>query len=156
MMKTMIQPEVTTDIKARLNTLLATYQVHYQRLRSYHWNVKGQHFFELHLKFEELYNDAALKVDEIAERLLMLGARPFGNLSEYLDHSHVEESNPDMDDFQMMAHLAKDFEILLALEQNALQVAQRNHDEGTADMLTAHIRFIEKQLWMFRSWLVRG
>ena len=56
----------------------------YTNLRGLHWNVKGNRFFGLHAKYEELYNDAAEKVDEIAERLLQLGATPENRFSEYL------------------------------------------------------------------------
>ena len=68
-----------------LNALLADYQVHYQRMRNYHWNVRGPQFFQLHAKFEELYTGAALKVDELAERVLTLGARPYSTLAEALE-----------------------------------------------------------------------
>ena len=60
----------------KLNELLANYSIFYQNTRGYHWNIKGEKFFELHLKFEELYNDLLIKIDEVAERILTLGASP--------------------------------------------------------------------------------
>ena len=59
-----------------LGDLLANYSTFYQNVRGYHWNIKGEKFFELHLKFEELYNDLFLKIDEVAERILTLGHAP--------------------------------------------------------------------------------
>jgi len=56
---------------AALNILLADYHMHYQKLRNFHWNVTGSNFFELHEKFEELYEDIKLKIDEIAERIFI-------------------------------------------------------------------------------------
>ena len=60
-------------LAAELNVLLANYQLYYQNTRGLHWNIKGKHFFELHVKFEEIYTDAQLKIDLIAERVLTLG-----------------------------------------------------------------------------------
>lgn len=67
-----------------LQQLLADYQVFYTNLRGFHWNIKGHGFFVLHSKFEDMYNDAAEKVDELAERILMLGGVPVNKFSEYL------------------------------------------------------------------------
>src|SRR5690606_1848451 len=71
-------------ISAELNTLLANFQVYYQNLRGLHWNIRGKRFFDLHVKFEELYNDAQLKIDEIAERVLTIGGTPLHTFEEYI------------------------------------------------------------------------
>jgi starvation-inducible DNA-binding protein len=68
-----LNTELSNSLVTELNTLLANYQLYYQNLRGFHWNIKGDAFFTLHLKFEELYGDAVLKIDEIAERCLRLG-----------------------------------------------------------------------------------
>ena len=76
-----------TKIKAtakELDVLLADYHLYYQKLRNFHWNIVGRSFFDLHEKFEELYDDAKLKVDEIAERILTLRFQPVSNYSDYL------------------------------------------------------------------------
>jgi starvation-inducible DNA-binding protein len=75
-----IDKEKATELSQKLNQLLADYQLFYQNLRGLHWNIKGKEFFELHLKFEEYYNDAVVKVDEIAERILTLGGEPLHTL----------------------------------------------------------------------------
>ena len=72
-----------------LNTLLANFQLYYQNLRGIHWNIKGRAFFDLHVKFEELYNDANMKVDEIAERILTLGETPLHTFDDYTNYGKV-------------------------------------------------------------------
>ena len=74
-----------------LNTLLADYHMYYQKLRNFHWNILGKNFFDLHEKFEELYTDARVKIDEIAERILTLRYHPVSNYSEYLKMSNIDE-----------------------------------------------------------------
>ena len=74
-----------------LQQLLADFQVHYMNLRGFHWNIKGHGFFVLHTKFEELYDDAAEKVDQIAERILQLGGVPSNKFSEYLKVAKIAE-----------------------------------------------------------------
>ena len=76
-----------------LNDLLANYHVHYQKLRGCHWNIKGSHFFTLHIKFEELYTNAQLTIDELAERILTIGKSPYSTFSEYLEISKLKEIN---------------------------------------------------------------
>ena len=80
------------EISEKLNILLANYSVFYQNTRGSHWNIKGEQFFTLHPKFEELYNSLVLKIDEIAERILTLGATPAHNYSDYLQVSTIKES----------------------------------------------------------------
>jgi starvation-inducible DNA-binding protein len=91
-----------------LNILLADYHLYYQKLRNFHWNVIGKNFFDLHEKFEELYDDAKLKVDEIAERILTLRFQPTSNLSDYLKASNIKESSSDLTDTKMIETLLKD------------------------------------------------
>lgn len=87
-----LSTEKSNELANELNTLLANYQLFYQNLRGFHWNIKGSSFFELHIKFEELYDDAVLKVDEIAERVLTLGATPLHTFSDYLKQSSIKEA----------------------------------------------------------------
>lgn len=79
------------DTAEELNNLLSNYQVYYQNLRNYHWNISGQHFFDLHEKFEDLYNNAKVSIDEIAERILTLRLKPASTLSTYLERSEIKE-----------------------------------------------------------------
>ena len=79
----------TKDLANDLNNLLANFQIYYQNLRGIHWNIKGKRFFDLHVKFEELYTDANLKVDEIAERILTLGETPLHTIEDYAAQAKV-------------------------------------------------------------------
>ena len=80
-------------LATKLNTLLANYQLFYINTRGFHWNIKGDNFFELHLKFEEIYNNLQLKIDEIAERILTLGYTPLHSYSAYLKNAGIKEKN---------------------------------------------------------------
>ena len=86
-----LEPADTASLATLLNELLANYQVFYMNVRGFHWNIRGDKFFELHAKFEELYTDALVKIDEIAERILTLGYTPLHSYSDYLKKSEVEE-----------------------------------------------------------------
>lgn len=86
-----LKQEDTKALASQLNELLANYQIFYMNVRGFHWNIKGENFFELHVKFEELYNDLLLKVDEIAERILTLGHQPAHAFSSYLEAADVKE-----------------------------------------------------------------
>jgi starvation-inducible DNA-binding protein len=77
------------QLAKQLNILLANFQTYYQNLRGIHWNIKGKRFFDLHVKFEELYTDANTKVDDIAERVLTLGGTPYHTFEDYTEHSKV-------------------------------------------------------------------
>ena len=92
-----------------LNDYLANYHVHYQKLRGVHWNVKGQNFFTLHVKFEELYQNAQLTIDEIAERILTLGKPPLSRFSDYIKESAIKEVDTiGMTDIKMVDAILND------------------------------------------------
>jgi len=141
------------DYKAKLNTLLASYQMHYQNLRSLHWNIKGANFFELHLKYEELYNRTQIIIDDIAERLLVLETVPYYNFSQYIKHSLIQENDYITDGNLGMEYIVNTQETLLKLENELLSLAGKINDEGTSAMMSDLIREKEKTNWMFKSWL---
>src|SRR5687768_16239087 len=87
-----LDSKMAKELADKLNELLANYSIFYQNTRGYHWNIKGEKFFELHVKFEELYNDLLLKIDEVAERILTLGHAPEHNYSSYEKISTISES----------------------------------------------------------------
>jgi len=135
-----------------LNILLADYHLYYQKLRNFHWNVIGKNFFDLHEKFEELYEDAKLKVDEIAERILTLRYQPVSNLSDYLKTSNVKESKSDLSDSQMIKTLLEDHGIILKQLRKVAEVADKGKDEGTIDLIGGYIGELEKTSWMLDAW----
>ena len=137
----------------QLNSLLASYQVHYQNLRGIHWNIKGVHFFELHVKFEELYMDAQTRIDEIAERVLMLGGTPLHTFSDYVKNSKITEANDISEDKAAVTMLVENMQTLIQLERQVMEVADSEQDETTLDLMTQLIVFQEKTIWMFKAWL---
>ncbi len=135
-----------------LNVLLADYHLHYQKLRNFHWNVKGQNFFQLHEKFEELYEDAKLKIDEIAERILTLRAQPVSNFSDYLQLSNIKEASSDLVDHDMVSAILSDYEILLNQLNIVTKLAEDTEDNGTLDITGTYIGELEKTSWMLHAW----
>lgn len=135
-------------VVSELNLLLADYSIYYQKLRSYHWNVLGKNFFDLHDKFEELYTDARVKIDEVAERILTLRYHPVSSYEKYLKISSIKESTPFKSDTEMVKDILSDHETLLKQMKNALDKATQAEDEGTIDMLGAYIGELEKASWM--------
>ncbi len=137
-----------------LNEYLANYHVHYQKLRGCHWNVKGPHFFTLHIKFEELYTNAQLTIDEIAERVLTLGKPPHSRFADYIKESSIKEVNTiGMKDMDMVEELLKDMTKLIELERSLLEETDKVGDDGSNDMVNRFMQFKEKNIWMLKSFL---
>ena len=139
-------------IVSELNVLLADYHVYYQKLRNFHWNILGKNFFELHAKFEEMYNDTQLKIDEIAERIITLKYHPISKLIDYLEVSSIKESSSLISDKEMVAIIIKDHAILLKQLSKIIDKANTANDEGTVDLIGAYIRELEKTSWMLNAW----
>lgn len=136
-----------------LNELLANYQIYYQNLRNFHWNVTGPNFFELHAKFEELYTSANTGVDEVAERILTLGARPYSSYGEYIEYSGIKEAKDVADAKKMVEIIRDNLNELLVLERKTLEAANESGDEGTASLMSDYITEKEKVVWMLSAYL---
>jgi starvation-inducible DNA-binding protein len=141
------------NLSAKLNQLLANYQVFYINVRGFHWNIKGDKFFELHIKFEELYNDLQLKNDEIAERILTLGNTPFHSYTDYLMNSKVKEVTDISDGNQSVAEILNAFKVIIKLQREILSDSDEAGDEGTNALMSDYIREQEKLVWMYSSFL---
>ena len=137
---------------SELNILLAEYHVYYQKLRNFHWNIIGKNFFDLHIKFEELYNEAKIKIDELAERILTLRYHPVSTFSEYLEMSTIKEVKALPTDQEMVETLLGDHKIILERMKNVIDKADEAGDEGTIDLIGAYIRELEKSSWMLNAW----
>lgn len=137
----------------KLNSLLANYEIYYQNLRNFHWNVSGPNFFELHAKFEELYNEANLGIDETAERILTLGARPYSSFQEYIDHAEIKEAKHVEDSKKMVEIVRDNLNTLLKLERSTLESAAEQGDEGTVSLMSEYITAKEKTVWMLSAYL---
>lgn len=139
------------ELNRKLNDLLANYQIFYQNLRGIHWNIKGPKFFELHAKFEEFYNDALIKIDEIAERILTLGSNPLHTFSDYLNHAEIKEAKQINNASKSIEVIIKNLEILLKKERELLHLSDKLNDEGTNSLMSDYIKEQEKTLWMLRA-----
>jgi starvation-inducible DNA-binding protein len=136
-----------------LNKLLADYEIFYQNLRGFHWNIKGREFFELHVKFEELYNDAFIKIDEIAERILTLEGIPMHTYTDYLKTSSIKEENNITNGVDGVKIIVKNFASIITTEREILELASEANDEGTVSLMSDYITQTEKTLWMLNSYL---
>ncbi|MDC6389363.1 DNA starvation/stationary phase protection protein [Maribacter sp. PR1] len=136
-----------------LNVLLANFQRYYQNLRGIHWNIKGKRFFDLHVKFEELYTDANLKVDMVAERILTLGSVPMHTFEDYIDNSSVPLGKNITKDDDAIRLIVDSLKELLTIERGILKASDEADDEGTNSMMSDFITEQEKTVWMMKAWL---
>lgn len=143
----------SNDLAILLNNLLANYQLYYQNLRAYHWNVKGKDFFELHVKFEELYTDSQEKIDLIAERIRTLGFVPYHRFSDYLNHATIKEAENTDKGHENVSNSLSAIRTLLIQEREALDLASELNDEGSLSMLSDFITEQEKTVWMLSAYL---
>lgn len=141
------------ELASKLNLLLANYHVFYMNTRGFHWNIKGNKFFELHVKFEELYIDLAIKIDEIAERILTLGHTPFHTFTDLLANSSVKEKRDVTDGFEAVQEILNSFRVILEAERELLDLADEAKDEGTNSLMSDYITVQEKSVWMYSSYL---
>lgn len=137
----------------KLNELLANYSVFYQNTRGYHWNIKGEKFFELHLKFEELYNDLLLKIDEVAERILTLGYSPEHNFTQYHKLSSIKESEKVTDGLKAVGQILDSFKTVITMQRELLNLSADANDEGTNALMSDYIRAQEKSVWMYSAYI---
>jgi len=151
-----LNKEKTTTTAKELNVLLADYHLYYQKLRNFHWNIVGRNFFDLHEKFEEMYDDAKLKVDEIAERILTLRFQPVSNYTDYLKMSNLKESPSRTEDAKMVKILLEDHGKILNQMRNVIDKAEKAGDEGTIDMVGSYIADVEKISWMLDAWSMKS
>ncbi len=141
----------TAELVESLNKLLANYSVHYQKLRNFHWNVKGGDFFDIHEKFEEQYNAAKVAIDDIAERIRVFGQTPLSTMREYLENSTIKESGTDLSAMEMVKEIIKDYEMLLEFMFDAIEQAIDKGDSGTEDMIKSLVKSTEKNHWMMTA-----
>ncbi|RJX39696.1 DNA starvation/stationary phase protection protein [Paenibacillus pinisoli] len=139
------------NVQQHLNRQIANWSVLYIKLHNYHWYVKGSQFFTLHEKFQEFYEEAALHVDEIAERLLAVKGQPIAKMSDYLEESSIKEANGNETAVEMVDQLIHDFTVIIEELKQGMEVAQQSGDETTADMLLAIHTSLEKHVWMLSA-----
>jgi len=141
------------ELGKELNILLANFQRYYMNLRGIHWNIKGKRFFDLHVKFEELYDDANLKVDMVAERILTLGEVPLHTFEDYIKISKVPQGKNVTVDEEAIRLIVDSLKELLKIERRILDASDKANDEGTNSMMSDFITEQEKTVWMMKAWL---
>ncbi|MGL2965756.1 Dps family protein [Flavobacterium sp. XGLA_31] len=147
-------PKKETEVlAAELNILLANFQVYYQNLRGLHWNIRGKRFFDLHLKFEELYNDSQLKIDLIAERVLTLGGTPLHTFEDYMKNNKLSIGKNIHNDEEAITLILNSLTQLLQIERIILSQSGEINDEGTNSMMSDFIVEQEKTIWMLSAWM---
>lgn len=137
----------------QLNDLVATWSVLYTKLHNYHWYVNGPSFFTLHVKFEELYNEVTLNLDDIAERILSKGGKPVATLTEHLKMSHIKEATGKETTEEMVQTTISDFKTIMLHLKDAMEQASQEGDDRTEDMLNAVVQSLEKHTWMLSAFL---
>ncbi|CAH1206242.1 General stress protein 20U [Paenibacillus allorhizoplanae] len=137
-----------------LDKQVANFSVLYMKLHNYHWYVKGENFFTLHIKFEELYTEATLHLDIIAERMLSLRAIPTATLKEHLQMASIKEAKKTENNANLMVEqLVDDFTLLCSELTEGIELAEDQKDQPTADMLITIRSSLEKHSWMLAAYL---
>lgn len=141
------------ELQTLLNQQIANWNVLYTKLHRFHWYVKGPLFFTLHAKFEELYNEAGLVVDQLAERLLAIGGEPVATMKEYLDTATLAEFNNETKASEMVAALVADYKQVKDELSSLAALAEENNDVITNDMATGLIETLDTHIWMLTAYL---
>lgn len=137
----------------QLNQLLADYQLYYQNLRGFHWNIKGHLFFHLHDKFEALYREASETVDEIAERIRSLGATPLHTLEDYFQQAQLTSAKDISNGEEAVSTTLKNSQVLLYDLKEVLHLSEELNDEATTTLVSDLITATEKRIWMLKAFL---
>ena len=153
MQKTGVNSKDITQLAEKLNILLANYMVFYQNTRGFHWNIRGEKFFELHAKFEELYNDLLVKIDEVAERILTLGKQPLHTFEDYIGSSAIRPVKNVSEKKKCVSSILSSLGTLLGLQRELLRMSAEAEDEGTNALMSDYIREQEKLVWMYGAFL---
>jgi starvation-inducible DNA-binding protein len=140
------------DIAKGLSQVLAESYTLYLKTHKYHWNITGPMFQSLHTMFETQYNELSMAVDEIAERIRVLGVKAPGSYQEFSELSQVkEDASPDCPADTMIKNLLADHEQIVRTSKNVMGVIEGGNDEGSNALLSARIEYHEKTAWMLRS-----
>lgn len=145
--------EKIAPVAETLNTQVANFSVLYMKLHHYHWYVKGENFFTLHVKFEEWYKEMASHLDTIAERMLSLGASPTATLKEHLQLASIKEATGDENSQEMVKTLSDDFNTICTELTEGITVAEDKDDQPTADLFIAIRTSLEEHIWMLEAYL---
>ena len=151
-LNTGIAEDKKVEIAKNLSRLLAETYTLYLKTHKYHWNVTGPMFQTLHTMFETQYTELALAVDQIAERIRVMGVKSPGSYQEFVELSSVKDDpSTDISSKAMLSNLLKDHEQVVRTSKEILPVLSGANDEGTTSLLGARIEYHEKTAWMIKS-----
>lgn len=150
-----LKASAVKKVTEELEKYLANYQIFYSNLRGFHWNVQGKQFFTLHARFEDMYNQAAEIVDEVAERLLALGQAPEHRYSQYLKTAELKEEGDLTSGEEIIGRILETYKVLIAQERRIASLAEEAEDLVTADMVTGFLKDKEKTVWMLSAYLAK-
>ncbi|MDI9441399.1 MAG: DNA starvation/stationary phase protection protein [Bacillota bacterium] len=140
----------------QLDVYLADLHVLYTKLHNYHWNVEGPEFFALHAKLEEMYDFVAEQIDEVAERILMVGQRPSASLKSYLEKARLQEADSvAIRGNELVEQLLEDYSVIIKGLREGVEVAGEVGDEVSVDLMIGALAEYEKTVWMLRAFLQR-
>lgn len=144
------------SVAEKLQVLLADENVLYTKTRNYHWNVVGDNFSEMHLFYERQYGELAEIVDEVAERIRMIGHYSTGRMVDFLKLTHLLEQEYTSKQSEQIKNLLEDHETIIRfLRELITEFADQQKDLGTSDFVTGLLRTHEKMAWMLRAYLSR-
>lgn len=143
------------SLEQAFNLQVANWSVLYTKLHNYHWFVTGPAFFELHEKFEELYDEAKATVDVAAERLLAIGGTPISSLKEFLEVTTLEEVNGKLSATEMVEELVADYKKIKADLAKLIELAEEANDDVSADYAIGLTEQIDLHIWMFTAYLAK-
>ncbi|MDC3416317.1 Dps family protein [Aquibacillus salsiterrae] len=137
-----------------LNQELSNFAVLYVKLHRYHWFVQGRHFFKLHETFEELYNEAARDLDEIAERILSIGGKPLATMHKYIKETTLHEAQADDKENEIIHQLSEDYQtVIKEIKETGVPLAEEVNDNPTIDLLNGIQSRLEKHVWMLKAYI---
>ncbi|UFU01112.1 DNA starvation/stationary phase protection protein [Radiobacillus kanasensis] len=136
-----------------LNQELSNFAVLYVKLHRYHWFVQGRHFFKLHEVFEELYNETASDLDNVAERILAIGGKPLATMHKYIKEATLQEAQADDKENEIIHQLSEDYRtIIKEIKEIGFPLAEEQKDQPTVDILNELQGRFEKHVWMLQAY----
>lgn len=138
-----------------LNLFLSNLNVFYRKLQNYHWNIKGEDFFNTHLKLEEFYNEINNQIDEVAEHILIIDGNPLGTMKDYLQITQIKEAeNEKICSNKIFNNILKDYNILI---QNVIKIKEDADNEkkyATSALMDEYLLDFGKKVWMIKQMLM--
>lgn len=139
-----------------LNLFLANLNVFYRKLQNYHWNIKGEDFFNVHIKLEEYYNDINEQIDEVAEHILIIDGNPLGSMNEYLEITQIKEAQDEkICSRKIFETILKDYCIL---QENVTKIKEDADNEkkyATSALMDEYLLDYGKKIWMIKQMLMK-